>query len=167
MGQERAAAAELAVDCGAAVVFAAIVAIILAMSGGDLWFSSVGACVSFAACIYGLRSIAPAPQSFALADIEAAEIEAEVVDELVLRSEDEFEPPQPAAAEEPMVLDDILAELGPDARVVRLFDPAAMPTPAQMRAKIDRHLQDKNSAAPPDASSQLFEALAELRRSIA
>jgi hypothetical protein len=65
-------------------------------------------------------------------------------------------------AEEPLPLDDILAELGSDSRVVRLFDPAAMPSPAELSARIDRHLDP----APADASEALHEALAELRRSL-
>ena len=65
-------------------------------------------------------------------------------------------------AEEPLSLDDILAQLGPDSRVVRLFDPAAMPSPAALSARIDRHLEPSQV----DASEALHEALAELRRSL-
>lgn len=74
--------------------------------------------------------------------------------------------PEPPA-DEPLVLDDILAEIGPDARVVRLFDPSAMPTPGQLRARIDRHLEDCDpTAGLVDASQALYDALAELRRSL-
>jgi heme exporter protein D len=75
--------------------------------------------------------------------------------------------PARAAEEEPLLLDDILAELGPDSRVVRLFDPEAMPTPGQLKSRIDRHLEP--GAAPadiPDAGQALHDALDELRRSI-
>lgn len=65
--------------------------------------------------------------------------------------------------EEPLLLDDILAELGPDSRVVRLFDRDAMPTPGQLKSRIDRHLEPGESA---DAERALHDALAELRRSI-
>jgi hypothetical protein len=66
-----------------------------------------------------------------------------------------------------LLLDDILAELRPDARVVRLFDVNAMPTPGQLQASIDRHLSSADSrSAPPDASDALHDALAELRRSL-
>jgi hypothetical protein len=75
--------------------------------------------------------------------------------------------PDPAASDEALVLDDILAELGPDSRVVRLFDPAAMPTPGQLNARIERHLNGEGPpSAPPDASQALHDALAELRRSM-
>ena len=66
-----------------------------------------------------------------------------------------------------LLLDDILAELRPDARVVRLFDVNAMPTPGQLQASIDRHLSSADTrSAPPDASDALHHALAELRRSL-
>ena len=74
--------------------------------------------------------------------------------------------PKPAAGdeEEPLLLDDILAELGPDSRVVRLFDRDAMPTPAELKSRIDRHLGADGGI--PDAGQALNEALDELRRSI-
>jgi hypothetical protein len=70
------------------------------------------------------------------------------------------------AAHQPLDLDDILAQLEPDSRVVRLFDPAAMPTPGQLKGRIDDHLHQ--GAGPPqsDAAQALADALAELRRSL-
>lgn len=69
--------------------------------------------------------------------------------------------------EQPLELDDVLHEIGPGARVVRLFDPAAMPSPGELRARIDRHLgNERPSAAAPDASEALIEALTQLRRSL-
>jgi hypothetical protein len=73
------------------------------------------------------------------------------------------------ASDEPLVLDDVIAELGPDSRVVRLFDPAAMPTAGELNQRIARHLVRGAPSAPPpphDASGALHEALAELRRSL-
>ena len=76
-------------------------------------------------------------------------------------------------ADAPLVLDDILAELGPDSRVVRLFDRKAMPTAGQLQSRIDDHLRDgaprsapPDASAPSDASQALSAALAELRRSL-
>ena len=73
----------------------------------------------------------------------------------------------------PLVLDDILEEIAPDSRVVRLFDRKAMPTPGQLRSRITRHFEDGTPqyAPPPspahsDASQALSAALAELRRSL-
>jgi hypothetical protein len=68
---------------------------------------------------------------------------------------------------DPLVLDDILAKIGPDARVVRLFDRKAMPTPGQLKSRIDNHLgQASSPSSQPDAAKALSDALAELRRSL-
>lgn len=83
-------------------------------------------------------------------------------DELLLSDADRLTP----AAPEPLVLDDILAEIGPDSRVVRLFDRRSMPTPGQLQARIDGHLRQTSGSAVPDASEALSNALAELRRSL-
>lgn len=85
-------------------------------------------------------------------------------DELVLTEADRVGSP---ASGEPLVLDDILAELGSDSRVVRLFDRKAMPTPGQLKSRIDSHLgQSSAPAGASDASQALADALAELRRSL-
>jgi hypothetical protein len=64
-------------------------------------------------------------------------------------------------------LDDILARIEPGSRVIHLFDPAAMPTPSELKDRIDRHLvREAGQGAPPDAAQALYEALAELRRSL-
>jgi len=88
-------------------------------------------------------------------------------DELLLTDADRLEPSVAADDGEPLVLDDVLAAIGPDSRVVRLFDRRAMATPAQLRSRIDGHLRDAELARQvPDASEALSEALAELRRSL-
>lgn len=85
-------------------------------------------------------------------------------DELVLTQADRVEPTHSG---DPLVLDDILSELGPDSRVVRLFDRKAMPTPGQLKSRIDSHLgQGSAPAGASDASQALADALAELRRSL-
>lgn len=72
-----------------------------------------------------------------------------------------------AIDDQALVLDDILAKLGSEARVVRLFDAAAMPTPGELKASVDGHLDaDRRLPELPDASQALHEALAELRRSL-
>jgi hypothetical protein len=83
--------------------------------------------------------------------------------ELVLTEADRVD----RANNQPLDLDDVVAELGPDARVVRLFDPKSMPTPGQLKTRIDTHLeQGTPPVTPSDASQALSEALAELRRSL-
>jgi hypothetical protein len=86
--------------------------------------------------------------------------------ELVLTHADRLDAAPAEAGLEPLVLDDILTELGPDARVVRLFDRRAMPTPAQLRSRIDSHLDQAAGTDALDASQALSDALAELRRSL-
>ena len=72
-----------------------------------------------------------------------------------------------AVQEAPLVLDDVLHAVAPDARVVRLFDPSAMPSPAELKARVDRYLgQGASWAKSPDASQALVDALTELRRSL-
>jgi hypothetical protein len=93
--------------------------------------------------------------------------EVEPMEETELLLTERFEPPSSPADDDTLLLDDILAELGPDSRVVRLFDRAAMPTAGELKSRIDRHL-DRNDAGAqtPDAAQALHDALAELRRSI-
>ena len=85
--------------------------------------------------------------------------------ELLLTNADRLEE-HTAGMPETLVLDDVLAAVGSDSRVVRLFDRKAMPTPGQMSSSIDRHLNRGGSSAHPDAAQALSDALAELRRSL-
>lgn len=114
-----------------------------------------------------------------LVDLEPGEmlLTRQLRDELVLTEKDRFVAEllltdadrllgEPAPPEEPLVLDDILAAVGTDSRVVRIFDRKAMPTPGQLSSSINRHLERGGNVAPPDASQALSEALAELRRSL-
>ncbi len=67
---------------------------------------------------------------------------------------------------EELVLDD-LADFGPNSRVVRLFDPAAMPRAGQIGAGINRDLQGEPAQIQSaEAAQALQDALAELRRAI-
>ena len=96
--------------------------------------------------------------------------EVQTADELLL--EDVHLAAIPVAVEEAepepdvLELDDILAAVSPNARVVHLFDSAAMPTPGQLRDRIERHLDPPHAEGLPDASDALHQALAELRRSL-
>jgi hypothetical protein len=114
--------------------------------------------------IVSLRAVKPEARKLPVAIFDVRDIEPVEPSELLL-TERYVAPPTPA--EEPFVLDDILAKLGSDSRVVRLFDPAAMPTPGEMKSSIDRHLDgDQSSQRSADAAQALHEALAELRRSL-
>lgn len=123
------------------------------------------------------------PEPLLLTDRVAAPVELLLTEglgsagELVLTDAQRVDPAVSSEDEAPLVLDDILAEIGPEARVVRLFDRRAMPapklTPGQLQSRIADHLADGaplsapfNTPAAPDASQALSAALAELRRSL-
>jgi hypothetical protein len=85
-------------------------------------------------------------------------------DELLLTDADRLtENVADSRRDDELLLDDVLAELGSDSRVVRLFDASAMPTPGQLKSRIDEHL---SRGSMPDASQALHDALADLRRSL-
>ena len=107
-----------------------------------------------------LRRVRPEPSRVSVPIFDLRAIEPEPLPELLLTE---------VHAPEPLVLDDVLRELGPDSRVVRLFDPAAMPTAGQLNARIETHLSASDRRGPPedaDASQALHDALAQLRRSL-
>lgn len=166
---------ELIVDQGAggvfggAVGFAAYVCLAGFVAQPERAVCAVAAAiVGHLLCTRALQAWAAAGPQFALPAFEQPPIEAQ--DELVLTQADMLQPEliltdaDRLPVEEPLELDDILAELTPDSRVVRLFDPAKMPTPGQLSSRIEAHQARSN--AYPDASQQLSEALAELRRSL-
>lgn len=120
--------------------------------------------------VFNVRDIEPELDELFLTDadrIGSAELLLTEADrtnagELLLTEADRVSRPT-----EPLELDDILAELGPDSRVVRLFDPRTMPTAGQLKTRIDDHLGRGKPPVPlSDASQALSEALAELRRSL-
>ena len=126
---------------------------------------TVAGAAASALCIalLALRSIAPGDHEFSLGQFALGELEFEELDELLLTEADRVD----SAGGDELVLDDILANLSDDSRVVRLFDASAMPTPGQLRARVDRHLgQARAASEAPDASAALHEALAELRSSL-
>jgi hypothetical protein len=165
MNTRQAQRIEWAADAAAAAVLAIATgacALRLSMDVGMVVMTAALAlCCSFAL----LRAVRPNGSRFGLAEFALADLPAPP-DELLLTDADRL-PNQPEARSAELLLDDVLAELGPDSRVVRLFDRTAMPTPGELRPRIDRHLDSGRSSAPiGDASQALHEALAELRRSI-
>jgi hypothetical protein len=156
---DRAASALLAM----AAAFAAWTFIGNALAGPQrMAAAAAAAALAYAAAVRVLRAVQPEPPRLPVPVFDVREIEPVEMDELLLT--DAY---VPAAAEEPLVLDDVLAELEPDSRVVRLFDPAAMPTAGELDRRIQRHLVRGAPPAPPhDASQALHDALAELRKSL-
>ena len=133
--------AEWAMDVAAAAIFAAAV-------GFAVWAVAIGAgqasvCIvaAFLVAYCGLRQIAADEQTY----------------ELPAFSLDAFEPMHGAqsGATGELILEDMLAKVSPDARVVQLFGPSQ----GQLGSSHSR-------MAPPDASQALSSALAELRRSL-
>ena len=171
---------EKLVDIGAAAIFAAAVGsslfALIRSSIGEPYLAAITAsfaAVTFLFAFRLLRRIGANAPDFALRTFELPGFGFDQMDELLLTEQvelllteaDRVRPRR--SPEEELVLSDILAKLGPDSRVVRLFDPAAMPTPAQLNDRIERHL--RSSSYPPeqpDASDALYQALNELRRSL-
>lgn len=165
MTDGRAARIERILDAVAAAVLAVAVGVCALRLSFGLAASASGAVLGLCGAYALLRAVRPRGR-FRLAEFALPDV-LEQPEELLLTEADRL-PPEETEPSPELLLDDVLAELGPDSRVVRLFDPSAMPTPGELRARIDRHL-DSSNARPsphPDASQALHEALAELRRSL-
>jgi hypothetical protein len=67
--------------------------------------------------------------------------------------------------EDVLLLEDKLEAPPHDSRVIRLFDPRLMPTAGELHERIERHLQNPG-VAYPDATAELHQALADLRKSL-
>ena len=171
---------EKTVDYGAAAVLAGAVGFSLfgSLRGAvtQPYLAVVAGCSGIAAFVMSVRLLrnigARSPdfvvRTFQLPDFGFGEMDELLLTEqveLLLGEADRLRPPR--STEEELVLNDIVAKLGPQSRVVRLFDPAAMPTPAQLNDRIERHLRaSAPQAGPHDASEALYQALDELRRSL-
>lgn len=128
-----------------------------------------GAAGGFALGLAAMRAVRPEARSHALPALAVPALE----DEPLLLED---------VAEEPLLLDQIfedcallledrLAEPEADSRVVHLFAAPPMPTPGELRDRIDRHLAGAQRVPPPgppppDATQALFAALDDLKRSL-
>ena len=106
--------------------------------------AAVAASLAFLVAYAVLGRIGSEPAALPLTPFAASEIALE---------------PEPEA----LLLDDILASMGPDSRVVRLFAPDQMPTAGQLKARIDQHI---GVASDSDAADALHQALADIRKSL-
>jgi hypothetical protein len=135
-----------------------------------------GAALAYLPCSHALASAGRRGSRFNLPDFEVRDIETvELADELLLTSADRLHPLDELLLtdadrfdpSQPLVLEDVLTAIDSEARVVRLFDRTAMPTPGELQSRIANHLgQTPVEETPPDASQALSAALAELRRSL-
>jgi hypothetical protein len=163
---------------GGAVAYASHTGLAETISDLQLGPCSGGAGIlAFLACGRAMRMAADRRPKLKISIFDVREIDFVEPPELVLTDADRLGPDELVLTrtdrldeqiqEGPLVLDDILAEIGPDARVVRLFDRKAMPTPGQLSSRIDRHLgQTTPPSSQPDAAKALSDALAELKRSL-
>ena len=149
--------AEAIIDFGAAAALGAAVAWLCAQLALGMPVAAAAGLFSLVAALVALRRVRPEADSFRLAGFDPCDLEPA---ELLLSNPDRIE-----ADSDELVLDDALPPADPDSRVVRLFDVSAMPTPGELKARIDRHLAGPQPA-PPDATQALFDALAELRSSL-
>jgi hypothetical protein len=175
----RAERIEGIVDRLAATLFAGAIAFAVfkfgPSEGPRSWALAAGAWMAgYVLCTQALGRVGVGEPTFELADFQPQQIEATPeLDELLLTEQAELIltdadrlQPQPTATDE-LLLVDILNEIGPEARVVRLFDPASTPTPGELNARVRRHLDGESpSAAPTDDSQALYNALTELKRSL-
>lgn len=137
--------------------------------------AAAAAALAFMLSKRSLASLQPGARRLPVQIFDVREIEQVGSEELLLTDRyempellltDRYEKPE-AAADAPFRLDDLVAGLSGDSRVVRLFDPAAMPTPGELKSRIDEHLDVE---ATPEQHAEgvqaLHEALAELRRTL-
>src|SRR3954447_22454640 len=156
---------EAAMDIGAATLLAAaagyaLYALAIAQTG-----VAVTAAGTFGLCLTGLRRIPPAPAVPEL--LVALEHQPTPVSDLLAEADRSLASGDAAQRPNELVLEDILSAVRPDSRVTRLFEPRVMPAPGPLKAQVDRHIG--NASPPdvtPDASQALYDALAELRRSL-
>ena len=180
MGGGRATKIEDIVERATALAFAAALAcsacmlVINRLEPLRVGFVTLGAFAGGYVVAAGLlRMLGGGAAGFALPAFELPSLNLDPWEELLLTEQVELVLTEAdrltslKSAEDELILDDILAKLGSDSRVVRLFEPGAMPTPGQLNARIESHLRQASApAAPADASEALFEALTQLRRSL-
>jgi hypothetical protein len=179
MGGDRAQRIEAAVERLAAAAFGGAVAFAAFAFTRHTGIPAVGfttgaGVLSYVVCRGVLGFVRPGQPRLRLPDFELEHFEPAELEELLLTEWPELvltdgykvQPQAPHTSGE-LLLEDILAEIQPESRVVRLFDPAQMPTPGQLNARIEQHLNHGTPpAAPPDASQALYDALAALKRSL-
>lgn len=136
--------------------------------------------LAFGLGVLAMRAVPAEPRehalpAFALLPVEAGELRLNCpADELLLDSPVD----EPLLLEDvlehgELLLDDPLDEAGSGSRVVQLFAGPLMPTPWQLRDRIEQHLATgamhvvrEFEGPAPDAADALYAALNELKRSL-
>jgi hypothetical protein len=162
MGASWAKQIEAIADGGAAALLGAAAAFGASRAGAGPAAAAAAAGVCVIGTYVMLRGIVVREPAFALASFAPVDANFAECDELLLTNADRLQ-----TQGEELILDDILAKLREGSRVVRLFDPAAMPSPGAFRDRIEGHSnRNRSSSEPLDASEALHAALSELRRSL-
>ena len=153
---------------GAAVGFAT--ALWMALPPLDVTPLASGS-AAFGAAWLGLHAFGSRGREFPLTQFETPEAKFELspVGELLEQADvvaivEQLGAASAKPASDELVLDDVLAAVESDSRVVQLFE--ASDTAGEMQARIDRHLRSSTRQIPPDATQELHDALAALRRSL-
>ena len=162
-----------------AVAFAAFAGLRSILPSLQAAFCAFGAALfAFVLCRNAMAAVRRGDAEMRLSIFDVRELEPFESDELLLTDADRYTDElvltdadrlsvQNSAEQEAQLLEDALPGPASDARVVRLFDRKAMPTPGQLQSRIDDHLaQASPTSGQSDASQALAAALAELRRSL-
>ena len=127
---------------------------------------------AFALAWSALRLFRGDEQQFPMPIFNPADYEPEAADTQLLlaapvavEAELVLDEPMVAEEEEELLLEVRAWPQFDDPRVVRLFDPARMPTAGELQERIDRHLHSPDRVVP-DAAQELHEAIAALRQSL-
>ena len=128
------------------------------------------AVAAFAVGYAMMRTVKALPRAHALPDFPVEPIEPdELLLDVVLGEEDILLLDDVFQHSDALLLEEVLSEIHPDSRVIQLFAGPAIPTPGELKQRIDRHLAGAHRSAPtaqPDASQALYAALEDLRRSL-
>lgn len=134
----------------------------LGFGGASAMMAAAAAC--FALGFLAMRAVRPEARGHSLASFAVDPIAPVEIEEPLLLD---------TLYEEPLLLDDPLVEPCRNSRVVQLFASPPLPTPGQLKERIDRHLATgtmhvvhEYEGPAPDASDALYAALADLRRSL-
>lgn len=146
------------IDIAAGAVMAGAVGYCLftGWSPDDVSIAGGGGLLAFAGTFGVMRKVAPTttletesepivPEALDFTTEEDV-VDAPVEDEPEADDQSFLKPAPDVPYEGELVLDDIVAELEPQSRVVRLFAPEVESDPAALRARVDRHLAGEAAA---------------------
>jgi len=159
-----------AIDIGSAGLFAGAAGYSAVLLVASPVAGVAAATAAFVGAHRILGRIADSPRlalpNFAVGQLAFAE--PEDLPELLLTERTELLLTEVVGADEDdaLLLEDKLETPPDDSRVIRLFDPRLLPTAGELHERIERHLQSPGEVAYPDATAELHQALAELRKSL-